>query len=356
MDNFLSLVVMPAFFMKKYYLCCHMIIAHDFMGRKIFYAIAIVLMASTVWQRPVSAQSCVIESINSYGTFDRWSAREVKESGIIGGKTNRLFEFYGDFDVTRAKEPFTAPEGYLWRTNNVLAVVAGVTKTNNTVYPEKRGDGYCARLETHVESVKVLGMINMDVTCQGAVFIGSLEEPIKDTKAPMAKVLYGIPFEGRPEAVVFDYKAEVGHEVMRGTGFSPLKEMGYPDYPIVCMMLQKRWEEPDGSVHARRVGTAIHRFDENAHEWVDGYRLEVSYGDITDKPFYQDYMGLKTDPATAYYCINSKGDKVMVEEDGWADADEEPNWLILTFLASSAEAFHGGVGNILWIDNVKVEM
>ena len=304
----------------------------------------------------LSAQDDIVEAIGSYGAFDSWSARQVKESGIIGGKTAELYEFYGDGEITQTREPYVAPDGYLWRTNNVLAVVAGVTKTSNTVYPEPRGDGYCARLETHIESVKVLGMINMDVTCQGAMFIGALEEPIKDTKAPMTKVLYGVPFEGRPTALVFDYKADVGHETVRGTGFSPLKNMGYPDYPIVYMVLQKRWEDEDGEVHALRVGSAIKRIDENVTEWKDSSRMEVVYGDITGEPFYEEYMGLKNDPETAFYCINSKGKKVMVQEDGWTEADAEPNYLILTFLASSNPPFYGGVGNILWIDNVRIEM
>lgn len=302
------------------------------------------------------AQNSIAEAINSYGTFDRWSAREVRESGVIGGKTNHLYEFYGNGEIVSTKKPYSAPDGYLWRTNNVLAVVAGVTKTNNTVYPEKRGDGYCARLETHVESVKVLGIINMDVTCQGAMFVGSLEEPIRDTKDPMTKVLYGIPFEGRPSALVFDYKAEVGHEVVRGTGFSQLKEMGYPDYPQVYMVLQYRWEEEDGSVHALRVGSAIRHFRENVADWVNGCRLEIAYGDITGEPYYEDYMGLNTDSETAFYCYNSKGRKVIVEEEGWADGDVEPNYLILNFLASSQPAFYGGVGNTLWLDNVRIEM
>lgn len=304
----------------------------------------------------LSAQDKTVETINSYGTFDRWSAREVKESGMIGGRTNQLFEFFGNYEVTRTDKPFTAPEGYLWRTNNVMAVVAGVKKTNNTVYPEKRGDGYCARLETHVESIKVLGMINMDVVCQGALFLGELDEPIRDTKSPMTKVEYGLEFEGRPSALVFDYKADVGHDIYRGTGFSSLKKMEGRDYPLVYMVLQHRWEDADGSIHALRVGSAIARFTENRTSWVDGYRLEVRYGDISREPYYEDYMGLKTDPETAFYCKNSAGDKVMVMEEGWADADMEPNYLIINFLASSGPAFYGGVGNILWIDNVRLEM
>ena len=197
-----------------------------------------------------SAQDKSVERINSYGTFDRWCVREIKESGIIGGKTAHLYEFYGaPSDTLRTgKKPYEAPEDYLWRTNNVLAIVAGVVKTNNTVYPEKRGEGYCARIETHIEEVKALGIVNMDVTCQGALMIGALPEPIKDTKSPMAKVLYGIGFNGRPKALRLDYKADVGHEVIRGTGFSKLKPMGYPDYGMIVMILQKRWEDENGHV------------------------------------------------------------------------------------------------------------
>ena len=302
------------------------------------------------------AQNHIVEALNEYGTLDKWSVRAVKESGIIGGRTKFLHEFFGDRDTVNTREPFVAPEGYYWRTNNVLAVVAGIVKTSNTVFPEKRGDGYCARIETHIEEVKALGIVNMDVTCQGAFILGTLPEPIRDTRDPMSKVLYGIGFNGRPSALVFDCKADVGHETVRGTGFSPLKNMGYPDYPIVYMVLQKRWEDEDGEVHALRVGSAIKRIDENVTEWKDSCRMEVVYGDITGEPFYEEYMGLKNDPETAFYCINSKGKKVMVQEDGWTEADAEPNYLILTFLASSNPPFYGGVGNILWIDNVRIEM
>lgn len=98
------------------------------------------------------AQQEVVDAVNEYGKFDNWCRREVKESGVIGGNTKYLYEFYGDFGTTVTnKTPYSAPEGYLWRTNNVLAVVAGVCKTNNTVFPEKRGRGYCARIETHIE-------------------------------------------------------------------------------------------------------------------------------------------------------------------------------------------------------------
>jgi hypothetical protein len=244
----------------------------------------------------------------------------------------------------------------LWRTNNVLAVVVGIVKTNNTVFPEPRGEGYCARIETHIEEVKALGLINMDVCCQGALLVGELPEPIRDTKNPMAKVIYGLPFNGKPEALVFDYKADVGNEVIRGTGFSRLKPMGYPDYAEVTMVLQKRWEDEDGNVHALRVGTGIERITSSVTEWENDHRVCIHYGNITSEPFYRDYMGLKNDPETAYHAINSKGDNVIVQEDGWAQEGTEPNYMMLHFLTSCGKAFYGGVGNTLWLDNVRIVM
>ena len=305
-----------------------------------------------------SAQEDVIKLINHYGRFDSWCRREVKESGLIGGQTEHLYEFYGNpADIHQTgKEPFDAPDGYIWRTNNVLAIVAGIVKTNNTVYPEKRGDGYCARIETHIEEVKVLGMINMDVTCQGAILIGSLPEPITTTKDPMAKVLYGVPFTGCPRAVRMDIKADVCHEVIRGTGFSRLKPMGYEDYGEITVMLQKRWEDADGNIHALRVGTAIERIEKDIPEWENGHELVIGYGDITEQPYYKEYMGLKNDPESAYHAINSRGENVIISEDGWAPEGTEPTHLLLHVISSCGKAFYGGVGNTVWVDNVEVVM
>ena len=315
------------------------------------------MMALSLICADLNAQDDIVRKINEYGRFDNWSVREVKESGLIGGSTKYLYEFYGNQDtLVTNKQPYVAPDGYLWRTNNVLAIVAGVVKTNNTVFPEKRGDGYCARIETHIEEVKALGVVNMDVVCQGAIMVGALPEPIKDTKSPMAKVLYGIPFKGSPKAVRFDYKADVGHEVYRGTGFSKLKPLDYPDSAEVTFVLQKRWEDEEGRIHAQRGGTAIQRIYADVPEWVNGHEVEVHYGDITGEPFYEEYMGLKTDPETAYHALNSKGKNVVVEEEGWADPGTEPNYMMLHFIASCGKAFYGGVGNTLWLDNVEIVM
>ena len=304
------------------------------------------------------AQDSIVRMINDGGKFDSWCVREIEESALIGGQTKYLYEFFGSPADTlkTGKQPFSAPDGYLWRTNNVLAVVAGIVKTNNTVYPEKRGDGYCARIETHIENVKALGVVNMDVTCQGALLVGSLPEPIRDTKSPMSKVFYGLPFNGRPRALQLDYKADVGNETIRGTGFSKLKPMGYPDYAQIIVILQKRWEDADGKVHALRVGTGIERITRDVPEWVNGHKVIVHYGDITAEPYFKEYMGLNNDPETAFHALNSMGENVVVSEDGWADADAEPNHMIIHFISSCGKAFYGGVGNTLWVDNVSVLM
>ena len=315
------------------------------------------LLAAIFSAANVDAQQSVVDAINKYGTFDSWSMRQIKESGIIGGETATLYEFYGNQEVNfTGKTPFSAPDGYIWRTNNVLAIVAGVVKTNNTVYPEQRGNGYCARIETHIEEVKALGVINMDVTCQGAMLVGALPEPITTTKDPMAKVLYGVPFTGCPRAIAMDIKADVRHEVIRATGFSKLKPMGYPDSAEITVMLQKRWEDENGVVHALRVGTAIWRISEDIPEWRNGYQLKINYGDITGEPWYRDYMGLKTDPESAYHALNSHGNNVIIQEDGWAEPGTEPTHLIINIISSCGKAFYGGVGNTVWVDNVKVIM
>ena len=254
------------------------------------------------------AQERTVRQINEVGKFDDWCVREIKESAVIGGNTKYLYEFYGSpADTLRTgKQPFKAPEGYLWRTNNVLAVVMGVVKTNNTVYPEKRGDGYCARIETHVEEVKALGIVNMDVVCQGTLIVGELAEPITTTKDPMSKVEYAIPFTGSPKCLELDYKADVGHETIRGTGFSKLKAMGVPDYAEITVILQKRWEDEGGNVHALRVGTGIERITEDIPQWVNDHKVDIYYGNMTAEPYYKGYMGLKNDPETAYHTKNKQ--------------------------------------------------
>ena len=137
-----------------------------------------------------------------FGDFDQWIVRNIKESGIIGGDTKQLYEI-GPDAVWNENKAYTNQGGSPWATSNVMAKVCGITKTNTSVYREKRGDGYCARLETHVEKVKVMGIVNIEVLAAGSVFLGSVPEPITNTSNPMSKLAVGIPFTKRPQAISF---------------------------------------------------------------------------------------------------------------------------------------------------------
>lgn len=58
-----------------------------------------------------------------------------------------------------------------------MARVAGITKTNTSVFPEKRGDGFCARMDTRMESVKVFGIVDITVLAAGSIFWAMYTSP-----------------------------------------------------------------------------------------------------------------------------------------------------------------------------------
>ena len=51
-----------------------------------------------------------------------------------------------------------------------------------------------------------------------------------------------------------------------------------------------------------------------------------------------------------------KGKVVVIQEEGWAPEGTAPTHMILHFITSCGKAFYGGVGNTLWLDNVKIIM
>ncbi|MBO7248698.1 MAG: PCMD domain-containing protein [Bacteroidales bacterium] len=315
----------------------------------IFFCIALFSLSTSL-----KGQSVTGESIKEQGQFENWIVREIEESGIIGGNTKYVYNF-AKGDTIKGNIPYKAPEGNVFIPTNVMANVIGIYKTSNQVFPEKRGDGYCARLEVLEEEVKVIGIINIKVVAQGSVITGELYEPIRDTKSPYSKLDYGIPFTDKPFGVKYDYKADVGHERIRATALSARKALGEPDYADIVVFLQKRWEDENGNILAKRVGTAYKRIKEDVPEWIDGEVLEIHYGDISGTPYYEPYMALRGKGAEIEnFAKNSHGKSVTINEVGWADADEEPTHLILWFSASDGKAFYGGVGNKLWIDNIEI--
>lgn len=303
----------------------------------------------------LSAQVLTDSIIAEKGKFDRWAVYEIKESGVIGGATKWIYKLTdSDMDTVGVNKVFVPEAEDCLAPCNVMAEVVGIIKCSNTVTPERRGDGYCAKLSVLMEEVKVLGIINLEVLVQGTILTGHFNEPIHDTKSPYSKMEVGYPYTGRPSAIEFDYKADVGYPILRSTGFSPKKNLPGNDYPFVRLFLQHRVEDEKGRVTAKRVGTAYWQFTEDAEEWVNGFRIPVRYGDISgESDFVENGMGLMKGDIKCH-CRNSKGKLIPIDESEWATDGEDPTHIVIWISSSSGEAFHGGLGNTLWIDNLKL--
>ena len=288
----------------------------------------------------------------AYGDMDNWIVREIHESGIIGGNTKWLYEL-GPSDTIVGNTAYRNMGGSPWATSNVMAKVAGVVKTNTSVFPEKRGYGMCARMETRYESVKVFGLVDIEVIAAGSVFLGTVHEPIKGTKNPQAMLQSGVPFSKKPKALRFDYKVKAAPEKnrVRSTGFSRKSTVAGQDSLAVILLLQKRWEDAEGNVYSKRVGTMVQRYTESTPDWVNDATYPILYGNITSKPEYKPYMRIQVEER---YTLNSKGKSVPIQEVGWAEPGEAPTHMVLQFTSSHGGAYIGSPGNTFWIDNVEL--
>ena len=102
---------------------------------------------------------------------------------------------------------------------------------------------------------------------------------------------------------------------------------------------------------AKRVGTIAVKYAKSEN-WTNGATYEILYGDIShDSRYVPELMELGVGK---YHARNSKGESVMIKEDGWAGKDEQPTHLILQFTSSLGGAFIGSPGNTLWVDNVNL--
>lgn len=301
---------------------------------------------------PMGAAATEKEVYISYGNMDRWTIRKIHESGIIGGNTKTLYEI-GPNRTIDGNKPYVNGGGSPWGTSNVMAKVMGVVKTNNSVYRDKHGNGYCAKLVTHIESVKVMGLMNMHVLAAGSIFLGDMREPITGTKDGPKAMNNGIPFSGHPKALRYDYKVKTTGSPTRvkQTGFSSKKTIVGKDYAITVLYLQKRTEDKNGNITAKRVGTVVVKYGQSTNGWVNDATYEIMYGDIRNNPHYDAAtMGLRSTD----YARNSKGKSVPVKETGWAAANEKPTHLLLQFSSSHGGAYIGSPGNTFWIDNVRL--
>lgn len=287
-----------------------------------------------------------------YADFSNWFTRDITESKVIGGKHKTVYEI-APAGHAAGNNPYRNRGGSPWATSNVYAKVSGITKASNSVSPFKRGANTVARLQSKMEEVKVLGIINLDAAVAGTIFLGRIKEPITSTKGPFTNMEMGIPFTRRPKAIQFDFAVTMPpvNSRVRATGLSPKKTLKGRDNAEVYVLLQRRWEDSKGNIYAHRVGTGRERYSRSI-AWNTGHRLPIHYGDITGKPFFKSYMGL-LDGAKAYYAYNSKGKLVPVHEVGWDPADATPTHVLLMASTSCGEPFVITEGITLDIDNIS---
>ncbi len=301
------------------------------------------------------AQASQAQEQLKYSDFEQWITRTVKESKLVGGTTRTLYEV-GPTQTWPNNTAYKNQGGSPWGTSNVYAKVAGVVKSNESVYQDTHGSGKCAKLETHIVKCKAIGIINISVLAAGSLFTGEMVEPITSSSNPMSKMNSGIAFTGKPKALKFDYKVKLSGEStrIRETGFSRTKTVAGKDQCEVLVLLQKRWEDSDGKLHAKRVGTMWRRFSSNS-DWKTGQKFEIHYGDISKSSYYESFMELQNeDTERVYYAKNSKGKMVMITEDDWGSANDTPTHMILFFNSSHGGAYVGSPGNTMWVDNVEL--
>lgn len=287
-----------------------------------------------------------------FSDFENWVTRHIPESRVLGGKTKTVYEI-GPTQTIEGAVAYRNKGGSPWATSNVYARVVGVNKASNAVVPDvHEGHGKCCKMSTILETCKVLGLVNMEVLVSGSIFLGQMLEPVTSTKSPYSKMEMGIPFTKRPKYLQYDYRVSVpaNAQKIRSTGFGSKKTLSGKDNVEVFMLLQRRWEDADGNLYAKRVGTVRERYGASTAGWVNGHAAEVMYGDITKSPKFKSYMGLIPEDRS-YYARNSKGKMKPVKEVGWDSADAVPTHLIIMASSGCGLAYEGTVGMTLWVDN-----
>lgn len=322
---------------------------------RMLFLVAALFFCLQPFAQEIKSDSIQISKVEMipFGDMNQWVDRQIKESAIIGGATKHVYAIAPTQTITDNRV-YKNMGGSPWGTSNIMAKVAGITKTNTSLFPEQRGDGYCCRMDTRMESVKVLGLVNITVLAAGSMFLGEMMEPITGTKNPQKNINSGIPFVKRPIAIRFDYKVRMSEREkrIRATGFSRITDVEGKDFPAVILLLQKRWEDEDGNIFSKRVGTMVVRYDSTIDEWCNDATYPILYGDITSDARYKaEMMRLQVEER---YAVNSKGDRVPIKEVAWGDADDTPTHMILQFTSSHGGAYIGSPGNSLWIDNVRL--
>ena len=288
-----------------------------------------------------------------FGDFEHWAVRYITESQIIGGHEKTLY-VVGPTDTIRGNEAYNY-KNTIWSSSNAFAKVAGVVKTSTNVTPDKGPNGRCARLATQFASCKVVGLVNIKVLAAGSIYWGKMLEPITGVNDPYAFMDWGIPFTKRPKALVLNYKAIIPNtgKLVKGTTFRTTEFNGY-DPAEILFILQNRWEDEKGNIHAKRVGTAVYHIDQTSKGWIKNFRIPVIYGDARKSKDYQSFMNLVSGDKTMY-ALNSKGKRKPILEEAWADANCPVTHAIMMITSGSLGAFIGALDNVLWVDEIRLE-
>lgn len=288
-----------------------------------------------------------------FGDFEQWAVRYIDESQIIGGQRKTLY-VPGPTDTIVGNEPYDY-KNTIWATSNAFAKVMGVVKTSTNVTPDRGPKGRCAKLATQYASCKVAGMVNVRVLAGGSIYWGKMLEPVTGVKDPYAFMDWGIPFTKRPKAVVLNYKSKIPNtgKLVKGTTFRTIEFDGY-DPAEILFILQYRWEDAKGNIHAKRVGTAMYHVDQTSEGWVNDFRIPVIYGDARKSEDYKPYMQLVSGDKTMY-ALNSKGKKKPIIEEGWTEANCPVTHAVMAITSGSQGAFIGALDNVLWVDEIRLE-
>ena len=269
-------------------------------------------------------------------TFEHWTSRQVKESLLFGGQTRMLYDI-------------SAP----WTTSNVHAQIMGIHKAAVSVYPTDHDGGKACMLTIEQVDFSVMG-VPVHAIASGSIFLGETIEPssMKEASDPMVVLNMNYAYSQRPSVVYFDYEAQIeqSNVISQANVSKRVKHYEGRDGASVTLLLQRRWEDADGRIHAVRIATASARFYQSSAGWVSNYALPLRYGDIRMQQGYQDYEGINKH---GFMARNSRGKMVVIEEHDY-DPDAQPTHLILLFSAGCQPVYSGHVGNCFKVDNVRL--
>jgi hypothetical protein len=296
---------------------------------------------------PLSLSAQRVELLQ-FGDFEQWTVRHIQESAILGGEVRTIY-VVGPDEIIEGNKAYDYKKTP-WASSNAYAKVSGVTKTSLSVEPDDGPTGRCAKLSTVFASCRVAGLVDIQVLATGSLYWGKMFEPITGVKDPYSNIDWGIPFTDRPAALLIDYKAllPATGKLVRGTTFRKTEFPG-EDPCRIMLLLQRRWEDADGNIHAERVGTAVLLIARSTSGWIIDRRIPVVYGEA-GKRSMDLIIG-----ENALYSVNSHGKRVKILEEGWAGADAQCTHAVLQISSGSRGGYTGAPGNTLWVDNLRME-